>query len=377
MGKNGKKQNEKVKCSHCKKEHEYVDTIRAGAGKHLGNSTVLSSNTLSVKYGFTNAHLHPFASFWTWGHNKAGKLTPITQKELKIGGKTETTDYKHRAAEAHHLICKEAMKRGWAGFCKTFGYDIDHPNNNVFLPANAQIACQLGIPLHFKNHNATYAIMIEKGKNYYKKNSNINATTEKRFYKNNTEFDLKMIVAQLQVGGHNNYVDAVIELIDPIKDLHKQKKCAEYTKDPCKELDDISTDIWNYLKKFEWTLTFDGLNYMPGKLSAASIKALEKKGNALSKEARIKLYAQKPSLGCLHTRNLSTKKAHFENLSDYYCKRCDHGYRKVKKEKNKCFKERDTYITRFTDKESFPIEKDEDAKKKKVAKYKLPSNWNK
>ena len=362
---NGERENEKLKCPNCGKEHDYVDTIRAGSGDYKGCSKELTRQTLLVKYGFKDAQLHPFATYWTWGRvKKSGK---IVKKAIPHPQNIQAR-YKHAAAQAHHLICSESMQdpdknttSEWAPFCEIFGYDINHPNNNVFLPACPQVACQLGIPLHLGGHAATYAVMLEKADTYYN---------------NNSAFDGEMIVAKLQVNGYINYVEAVIKLIKPILNQFKKKKCEKYKKDPCESLDNKSDKIWKHVKKFEWTLTFDGLNYMPGTPSVAEIRALKTAGEALNKASRIKLFGQTPSIGCMHGRNIEVKKVHFGEIEDYYCERCDHGYSKAKSKINDCFKERETRKKRFTEKESFPVEADETTKKGKKDSYNPPSNWN-
>ena len=77
----------------------------------------------------------------------------------------------------------------------------------------------------------------------------------------------------------------------------------------------------------------------------------------------------------MFAKNISVKKVNYDHFNQYYCNRCDHGYSKAKEEKKNCFIERKTDKKRFTDKEFFPIEAEEEKKQAKVDSYKPPSNW--
>lgn len=163
--------------------------------------------------------------------------------------------------QAHHLICCESMDDDkWGIICSNFGYNINCKENGVFLPADMRIACTLRIPLHRGNHSAT-------------------------------ENSPESIV----------YVDGVKSKIEPIKKAAiKDKDYCKEGKDIIAELNQQSKAIWNKVKGFRWTLTYDGIDYMAGLRGCLGATGLRKKREsdtptAICTEGRNHDLSQKPS----------------------------------------------------------------------------------
>jgi hypothetical protein len=131
-------------------------------------------------------------------------------------------DGKGDCAQAHHLICSESVEESvWAKICANFGYNINCKKNGVILPADMRVACQLNIPLHRGNHSATQ-------------------TTE-----------------------NLNYLRAVVKKIETIKKNALSKKyCDNPDKSIVRDLEKICKEIWDHVKNFRWTLTYDGQDYL-------------------------------------------------------------------------------------------------------------------
>ena len=197
-----------TKCTYCpKKPHSWTLGL---SGNHIGNGGILGGRIMEAAHGGGTACDHPFS----------------------VTGKRDT-------AQAHHLICSEAMRsdKNWANICASFGYDINGIKNGVFLPGNMKVACQLEIPLHKSSHNATLTNMPS-----------------------------------------NNYVKGVKKKIKPIKNKAMGFLPPNYCKKPTEineDLNSVSASIWRLVKKFSWTLTKDGRNYKPGsKIGCSGFRSL-------------------------------------------------------------------------------------------------------
>ncbi len=189
------KKNTSSKCTYCKKAHHLAEGRRSGDS--IGNGPKLGANILKKYYPGIKRHAdHPLAATFKRGSNTVG-----------------------RTAQAHHLICSAAMKKGWAKFCAVFGYDINHEKNGVFLPSSSPMGCDLFIPVHRGAHDYT------------------------RY-----EWEVK-------------YTVAVKALINPILRTFDKEKLCDEKRDVVKELDDISKEIWGLVKSFTWTITKDGRDY--------------------------------------------------------------------------------------------------------------------
>jgi len=186
-----------TKCPYCPEEpHSWKLGL---AGNHVGNGGTLGGNIMEKKY-------------------KPGKSAmnhPLSVPEV-FG--------EYDIAQAHHLICSETMKKDkdWANICASFGYDINHKHNGIFLPADMRVACQLNIPLHRGNHDVT------------------------------------------ETGEGMTYVDGVKNMVQPVKDLALQGDFCKAEHEIIPMLNEISGDIWELVKEFTWTLTYDGKHYQAG-----------------------------------------------------------------------------------------------------------------
>ncbi|MCP3165111.1 AHH domain-containing protein [Myxococcus qinghaiensis] len=126
---------------------------------------------------------------------------------------------------AHHLLCSESMSgdEDWARACWYFGYDINRAENGVFLPTVPAVACELHVPVHRGPHSGGWA------------------------------FDLDLA-----------YPEAVNKLLEGVsRSVDRGGFCATPTA-LTNTLDRLSRDILGKVAKGAWTLTTDGLDYLPG-----------------------------------------------------------------------------------------------------------------
>lgn len=174
-------------------------------GNNNGNSQTLANNILEKCYNGVPQTLHPLST----------QFTPTAYQGRKNGGGGRT-------AQAHHLICCEAMgdDEDWSKICSTFGYNIDYYKNGVILPSSLQIACDLKIPLHKGPHSDTITEIKKR-----------------------------------------NYVQGVKNKIKAIKAAALGNEYCNTENDIVEELNAKSKEIWVHVKAFTWTITFDGQDY--------------------------------------------------------------------------------------------------------------------
>lgn len=141
---------------------------------------------------------------------------PAFQHPLSVG------KGKNKCAEAHHLICSESMNSNvWEKICNSFGYDVNCPENGIMLPSDMAVACHAEVPLHKGNHDDT------KG------------------------------------SAGMNYVNTVKQKIDPEASKAFGGDYCENPKEIIEQLNKISKEIWQKVKKFKWTISPDGMHYSP------------------------------------------------------------------------------------------------------------------
>jgi hypothetical protein len=204
---NTKVDKNRVPCSWCGKFDPPHNEDLKEAGTNVGNSQNLSK-ILMKSYGGVPAREHPLSMPKGMGS----------------------------CAQAHHLICCEAMDTDeWGVVCSNFGYNINCKENGVLLPADMRIACQLKVPLHRGNHSAT-------------------ETTE----------NVKYVVAV------TNKIEGIV------RDAFKKKYC-EKEKEIISELKAVSDEIWAHVKAITWTLTYDGYDYLGGPRGCLGETSLRKK----------------------------------------------------------------------------------------------------
>lgn len=135
---------------------------------------------------------------------------------------------------AHHLIPSNLVddadkKNIWAELCRIYGYDINCKENGVYLPATLPFACHLAVPLHFGSHGSGFTDEF---------NENEKKTIK---YEERINLDLDRI--------SKNYT---------IED----NACPEETEGGLiGEMNDLSKMIFDKLKDFTWTITYDAIHY--------------------------------------------------------------------------------------------------------------------
>jgi hypothetical protein len=203
----------KTTCRYCEKEIDISDEKNHWRGASIcgnndGDGKELGKNILGVKYMIeVKAAIKNHDLYLTkWDTSK-------TEREWDT------------APQAHHLICLEAMRDSeyWKDICWYYGYNINCKENGVYLPANMRLACQLRIPLHRGGHSAGYG-------------SDENSTIS---YPNAVKKELEKLKKSIKKLECNNQKGATI-----INDLNA-----------------LSKEIFDNLKNFKWTITYDGFDY--------------------------------------------------------------------------------------------------------------------
>ncbi len=131
--------------------------------------------------------------------------------------------------QAHHLVCSEALndeKGKWARICQLTGYNINCYKNGVRLPSELEQACGARVPLHKGGHAAGF-------------------------------------------GGDasSSYPKAVMDKVDKLlKACRNSSICSDpkELKKIVEKLNTISEGIFNKIKDFKWTITWDGFDYQDG-----------------------------------------------------------------------------------------------------------------
>lgn len=160
--------------------------------------------------------------------------------------------------QGHHLICSESMNDDkWKAICKQVNYNINCWKNGIFLPAILNLACHLGYPLHRGNHNLGRGVTIGK-----------------------------------------TYVDEVKRLINGISKAYTEAGCNEDTqKEFIEKLNKKSEFIFEKVKNFTWTLTWDGGNYNKSSLTpyigCANASGIEAKREKIARHLKKKGHLEK------------------------------------------------------------------------------------
>ena len=143
--------------------------------------------------------------------------------------KTKELELTRGKLQAHHLVCSEALndeKGRWARICQLTGYNINCYKNGVRLPSELEQACGARVPLHKGGHAAGF-------------------------------------------GGDasENYPEAVKDKVDNLLDACRNTSICSDPKELKKiveKLNTISEEIFNKIKDFKWTITWDGFDYQDG-----------------------------------------------------------------------------------------------------------------
>lgn len=217
----------KIVCAHCGKEHEIRDLLDLGDPD--GNGITLGRNIMDNK----DKSKHP--------------LYYICDKVSRSGN-----SYPAASIQAHHLVASEVFRKNKNAreVARVFGYNINHKKNGIFLPAFMELACYLAMPVHNTNHSQGDAIVTEGEITVYMK-----------------------------------YPKAVKKLVTPLIDsyIKKLKKVCEYDKIFINEMNEKSKTICDHILKFEWLISFDGLDYQGGNTigCGSAITIRKKKENVL------------------------------------------------------------------------------------------------
>ncbi|NMO16824.1 AHH domain-containing protein [Pyxidicoccus fallax] len=179
---------------------------------------------------------HPFAPSWGSSIGSSGIL-----RDNILGGAEADAHpwYTGRwSIAAHHLICSEAMADDevWDGYCREFGYDINRAQNGVILPMVLAVACELHVPVHVGPHAGGWA------------------------------FDMDLA-----------YPDAVKRKLQRVAESVEAGRFCARPESLTEKLDSLSQDILAKVSSGRWTLTTDGLDYLPGGQGCAGASSLQDK----------------------------------------------------------------------------------------------------
>ncbi len=179
---------------------------------------------------------HPFAAEWG---SHIGSSSVLRDNILNGAEADAHPWYTGRwSIAAHHLICSEAMADDevWARFCRKFGYDINRARNGVILPMVLAVACELHVPVHVGPHAGGWAFDMDLS------------------YPEAVKARLVKVARAVGAGGYCSNPSALTD-----------------------ELDRLSAEILGRIVAGRWTLTADGLDYLPGGVGCAGARSLEGK----------------------------------------------------------------------------------------------------
>ncbi|WP_306465661.1 AHH domain-containing protein [Myxococcus sp. AM009] len=173
-----------------------------------------------------------------WGEH-LGNPTELRENILAGRKSKEHPWYTGRwSIAAHHLICSEAMAEDapWAPLCRDFGYDINRRENGVMLPMVMAVACELHVPIHKGPHAGGWA------------------------------FDMNLA-----------YPDAVKRLLAGVIEKAVSGSFCPKPEGLTAKMDRISRTILGKVASGKWTLTTDGLDYLPGGQGCAGSTSIQDK----------------------------------------------------------------------------------------------------
>ena len=154
--------------------------------------------------------------------------------------------------QAHHLISSEVMdEEQWRNLCKTVGYNINCRLNGVYLPSGMDLACTAKIPLHKGGHSAGYA---GAGDTNYPKE-----------------------VAK--------EVTNILNMLRDMNPCENPDEVADLAKNIIEALNRASETIFNNVKDFKWTITWDGFDYQLGNpIGCSNLKSIQDKQGIRKKD---------------------------------------------------------------------------------------------
>jgi len=188
------------------------------------------------------------------GGDNVGQST-ILASNMK-GAKNDPLYCGARSLAAHHLISGQILhseknddetNEFWASVCFTFGYDVNCEENGIFLPTEMYLACTMRKPLHRGNHDSTETYVDGLATNH-------------------------------------TYTEQARAMVDQVRD-----NIELYCNAPDKlveQMNRISSYIRDRVNLFEWTLTIDGRDYMPGAIGCCNCINMEEKLGVLAKIAQ-------------------------------------------------------------------------------------------
>ncbi|MFC3679368.1 AHH domain-containing protein [Bacterioplanoides pacificum] len=211
------------KCPLCNSHAQKRATTRKG-GPNKGISSILSDRIMSNLQS----------------NNKAKENNEVLDSSGNLLYKKDSTKKKNHKSyhpwfqgddtlAAHHIIASEAVKgKQWQDYFNMCGYDINCKENGIMLPSRPEIACQLGVPLHYGNHDEGEAVIKDQ-------------ETRRETITNYTK-GVKILIEEVEIAIKKNKYCSTPERI---KNAFNEK----------------SNEILEYLEKFYWTLTSDGRDY--------------------------------------------------------------------------------------------------------------------
>lgn len=160
-----------------------------------------------------------------WGNiGIGGDLAKHIERKSKKKKSKHPLAYNGTNLQAHHLVCSEALNDDdgmWALICFLTGYNINCYKNGVFLPSLLELACLGKVPLHKGGHAAGF-------------------------------------------GGVDRYSITVVNEVNAIKNEYSETNICqnkEKLKNVVTKLNQKSESIFNKIKSFAWTITWDGFDY--------------------------------------------------------------------------------------------------------------------
>lgn len=239
-----------VKCSVCNERHP--EDLRLFGTNRRGEVTAFAFAALNKNRTKANKITSQNHLFYRELDKSKVKRLKDALKSLKdsLGDGVAATAKLHQlrktfmlipdSVQVHHLISVEAVggtddkfDEKWYSICYRYGYDINCAQNSVVLPSDMLSACHFKVPLHKGNHGNTCI--------------------------KDSELDVEI-----------TYVTKVIDLAKRVKRNYMQevKPCEKIEPDEIlgfhEDMLDVSDEIFDHIKNFEWCITSDGFHYRKG-----------------------------------------------------------------------------------------------------------------
>ena len=166
----------------------------------------------------------------------------------------------------------------WSILCDIYGYDINKKENGVYLPGTLAFACHLRVPLHFSNHGSGFG-----GYEVDPDDPNGKKTIT-----------------------YNKRLEVELNRIRSAYDVDEDETCPKEFEDQfVTDMDKLSKTTFDGVESYEWTITYDAVNYKPESTigCANQSKISEKQDLVYARRDEMEAAAKKSGAGIVLTED--------------------------------------------------------------------------